>query len=190
MKPRDRLLETANQAFYRFGFRGVGIDRLIRESGIAKATFYSHFSSKDDLFLETLRRASSETLEKMQTFIDSRDDPFDRMMGPIDFITDWLRERGFRGCTFINAASEIEDEHDDQRSVGRDYYSRLHDLISLCGKDLAKSNPAKFQHAANEEFATRYLLTLAGGISLSTIYRGEEPMRMAREMIASSLMMP
>lgn len=188
IKPRERLLETANRAFYSFGYRGVGVDQLIRDSGIAKATFYNHFESKDELFLETLRQASSDTLDEIQGYLAARDDPFEKVMGPVDFVTDWLRARGFRGCTFINAASEIESGQDDQRSVGMSYYSRLRDLIASCGQELADSDPAKFGHAADEEFATNYLLILAGGIALSTIYKDEAPMRKARAAIASALL--
>ena len=49
--PRQRLLDTATRLFYAEGIRAVGIDRIIAEAGVAKATFYNHFPSKDDLVL-------------------------------------------------------------------------------------------------------------------------------------------
>ena len=49
VKPRERILETAANLFYANGYRAVGIDRIIAESGVAKMSFYRHFPSKDDL---------------------------------------------------------------------------------------------------------------------------------------------
>src|SRR5262245_10312606 len=53
---RNRILETADRLFYRQGIRAVGIDRVIAEADVAKATLYAHFPSKDDLIVATLRR--------------------------------------------------------------------------------------------------------------------------------------
>ncbi|MFC5744913.1 TetR/AcrR family transcriptional regulator [Actinomadura rugatobispora] len=57
---RDRILRTATDLFYTYGIRGVGIDRIIAESGVAKATLYAHFRSKDELVLAYLRQADEK----------------------------------------------------------------------------------------------------------------------------------
>ena len=51
---RDRILETAYELFARHGIQAIGVDEIIRQAGVAKATFYHHFPSKDDLVLEFL----------------------------------------------------------------------------------------------------------------------------------------
>ncbi len=54
---RDRILAVAGPLFYREGYRGVGVDRVIAEAGVAKATFYRHFPAKDDLIIACIDRA-------------------------------------------------------------------------------------------------------------------------------------
>ena len=56
LDPKERILAAAYELFSRRGIRDVGVDELIRESGVAKATFYRHFASKDDLALAFLER--------------------------------------------------------------------------------------------------------------------------------------
>lgn len=56
---RERILDAAGALFYRDGFRAVGVDRVIAEAGVAKATFYRHFPSKDDLIVAWLGRAEA-----------------------------------------------------------------------------------------------------------------------------------
>jgi AcrR family transcriptional regulator len=49
LSARDRILQVAGRLFYAEGYRAIGIDRVIAEAEVAKATFYKHFPSKDDL---------------------------------------------------------------------------------------------------------------------------------------------
>ncbi|HSN37297.1 MAG TPA: helix-turn-helix domain-containing protein, partial [Arthrobacter sp.] len=48
---RDKILATAFRLFYANGLRAAGIDTIIAESGVAKATFYKYFPAKDELIL-------------------------------------------------------------------------------------------------------------------------------------------
>jgi AcrR family transcriptional regulator len=107
--PRDRILETAFRLFYARGVRGVGVDAVIAESGVAKATLYKHFRSKDDLvlaYLDKVDRAWRAQLEAASE--DAGPDPRDRLVGMFDALTTACRQDGFRGCAFINTASEAE----------------------------------------------------------------------------------
>lgn len=122
---RDRILRTAADLFYAHGVRGVGVDRIIAESGVAKATLYAHFRSKDDLVLAFLRRADGKWRRMLREAADAAgDDPRDRLVGMFDAIgagdetgadeagTDGSGgdgsggDGGFRGCVFLNTASE------------------------------------------------------------------------------------
>ncbi|GAA2443490.1 TetR/AcrR family transcriptional regulator [Actinomadura vinacea] len=101
---RDRILRTATDLFYTYGIRGVGIDRIIAESGVAKATLYAHFRSKDELVLAYLRRADAKWRRMLRDAAAAAgDDPRDQLVGMFDAIGG---DGGFRGCAFINSASE------------------------------------------------------------------------------------
>ena len=59
---RDRILSVAGRLFYRDGYRAIGIDRVIAEAAVAKATFYKHFPSKDDLIVAWIKGSEAQAL--------------------------------------------------------------------------------------------------------------------------------
>src|SRR4051794_17208294 len=69
-KARHRILETADRLFYEEGFRAVGIDRIIAEAEVAKATLYVHFPCKDDLILAVLEHRERSTSEFFRTSME------------------------------------------------------------------------------------------------------------------------
>jgi AcrR family transcriptional regulator len=104
---RDRILETATRLFYARGLRSVGVDTIIAESGVAKATFYKHFPAKDDLitaYLEKVDRAWTGQLHAAAAAAGPA--PADQLVGLFDALGSACRRDGYRGCGFINAAAE------------------------------------------------------------------------------------
>jgi AcrR family transcriptional regulator len=107
--PRDRILETAFRLFYAHGVRGVGVDAVIAESRVAKATLYKHFRRKDDLVLAYLDQVDLAWRAQLEAASEAAGpDPRDRLVGMFDALTTACRQDGFRGCAFINTASEAE----------------------------------------------------------------------------------
>jgi AcrR family transcriptional regulator len=103
----DRILDTASRLFYARGVRAVGVDLIIAESGVAKATFYKHFPSKDDLVLAYLDQVDATWTGQLRTAAEAAGpDPRDQLVGLFDALTTACRRDGYRGCAFINAAAE------------------------------------------------------------------------------------
>ena len=104
---RRRVLDTATGLFYSEGVRAVGIDRIIAEAGVAKATFYKHFSSKDELvraYIEEqdgLGRAAIEQIRKAG--------PRETIFAIFERIGEAARQPGYRGCPFLNATAEYPE---------------------------------------------------------------------------------
>ena len=106
---RQRILDTAFRLFYAHGIRGVGIDRIIAESGVAKATFYKHFPAKDDLALAYLDRVDEQWTGQLKDAAQAAgDEPAEQLVGLYDALLSACRRDGYRGCGFINAAAESE----------------------------------------------------------------------------------
>jgi AcrR family transcriptional regulator len=107
--PRERLLNTALRLFYEEGIGRVGVDRIVSEAPVTRATFYRHFRGKDELvaaclqMFDAMRRAQAETLAASGTA------PADQLRSVAGGIGDELCTPGFRGCVFINAAAEYPD---------------------------------------------------------------------------------
>lgn len=101
---RRRLLDTATRLFYTEGIRAVGIDRIIAEAGVAKATFYNHFPSKDDLvlaYIEELDQLGRDAVAALPAR-----SPRAMIVAIMGRISDAVTAGGWRGCPFLNAAAE------------------------------------------------------------------------------------
>jgi AcrR family transcriptional regulator len=106
---RQRVLATAFRLFYAHGIRAIGVDRIIAEAGVAKATFYKHFPAKDSLviaYLDTVDGIWSQQLHDAAEAAGPA--PADQLVGMFDALSSACRREGYRGCAFINAAAENE----------------------------------------------------------------------------------
>ena len=104
---RDRILDTAFRLFYARGIRAVGVDLIIAEAGVAKATFYKHFPAKDELVVAYLDRVDRIWTAQLHSAAEAAGpDPADQLVGLFDALGTACRRDGYRGCAFINAAAE------------------------------------------------------------------------------------
>ena len=99
----ERILEVATDLFYKQGYRATGINEVIKKSGVAKATFYSHFPTKDDLCKVYLKGLRDRELEFIDSYIAAASDPESRFLAVIESLEPWLIDTEFRGCAFINS---------------------------------------------------------------------------------------
>ncbi len=104
---RDHLVETALGLFYRNGFHATGIDSILAEAGVAKMTMYKYFKGKDELILAALELRDRRWLEWFTGELTRRGkSPQQRLLAMFDVLGEWFAQEDFRGCMFINAASE------------------------------------------------------------------------------------
>ncbi len=105
---RDRILDTACELFYAHGIHAVGVDRLIAESGVAKATLYKQFPSKDDVIAAYLRRMDDNWRRYLRSAaLAAGDDPREQLFG-LFVALEYAAREGTLGCAFINAVAEYE----------------------------------------------------------------------------------
>lgn len=135
-----RILETANRLFYEEGIRNVGVDRLISESSVTKATFYKHYGSKDRLIMDYVGYRHRRAAEGLSDLVALEDDPVRILRSLQDAIADEVSAIGFRGCPFINAAAEFPDPaHPVRRAVAehREWYvDALEQVLRLLGHEM------------------------------------------------------
>jgi AcrR family transcriptional regulator len=128
-KARQRILETADRLFYDEGFRAVGIDRIIAEAEVAKATLYVHFPSKDDLILAVLEHREQSTSEFFRTSMERHA----KAKGPLGpffaALREWFETPDFRGCAFQNAAVELADPKHPGTEFARGYKRRFGEFL-------------------------------------------------------------
>jgi AcrR family transcriptional regulator len=109
--PRERVLMEAFVLFYAHGIRAVGVDLVIARSGVAKATFYRHFPSKNDLVIAYLDRRQRAWFTWLTDAVASRATaPLDRLLAIFDVLGEQFADPDFRGSAVINAVAEVGSE--------------------------------------------------------------------------------
>ena len=129
---RERILETAYELFSRRAIRDVGVDEVIERAGVAKATLYRHFPSKDDLVVAFLeRREERWTVEWVEAEARQRGTkPEEQLLAIFELFDEWFQRDDFEACSFINVLVEMGPEH----PVGQASVRHLASIRSVVGR--------------------------------------------------------
>jgi AcrR family transcriptional regulator len=106
---RSRLLSTASRIFYAEGIHAVGIDRIVAEAQVTRATLYRHFPGKEDLVLAHLAAADQAIRDGVGQAMAADLPAADTLRAISRAIAGAIQSDGFRGCAFLNAAAEYPD---------------------------------------------------------------------------------
>ncbi|MFC4856031.1 TetR/AcrR family transcriptional regulator [Actinophytocola glycyrrhizae] len=106
---RSRLLATATRLFYAEGLHSVGIDRIVAEGKVTRATLYRHFPSKDDLVVAYLQGIAHMEREGVGKALASDLPAADTLRAIARSIAESIQSAHFRGCAFLNAVAEYPD---------------------------------------------------------------------------------
>lgn len=181
--PRERILETASELFYTQGYRATGINEVIRQSGVAKATFYNHFPAKDDLCLAYLELHSDAEKRSINEQIQAKTTPRARFLAVIEAIQPWLESNDLRGCEYLNTVAEVPDPGSPLRRKGREHYEWLRGLVLGLAKDLVESDPQQYAGKQAATLADDYMVILIGAIALTEVYHDTWPIKHAIKMV-------
>lgn len=110
---RERILDASYELFSQRGIRSVGVNEVIERAGVATATLYRHFPSKDELVLAFLAlREQRWTRDFVEAGAMSRgSDPEQRLLAIFDVFDEWFHREDFEACSFINVLIEMGPEH-------------------------------------------------------------------------------
>ncbi|RFU23142.1 TetR/AcrR family transcriptional regulator [Geodermatophilus marinus] len=121
------VLDTAERLFASRSSRSVGMDELVRETGLGKMTVYRLFKSKDDLVGAYLARKAATVLSAIDAeLVRLEDDPRAALLSVVDTVERDVTRAGFRGCPFTNVSSEYDDPEHPARNAAADYKFELH----------------------------------------------------------------
>ncbi|MFC9999166.1 TetR/AcrR family transcriptional regulator [Nocardia sp. NPDC127526] len=162
---RDRLLDTATRLFYAEGIHTVGIDRIIAEAGIAKATFYRHFKTKEDLVVAYLTREYARQRGNLEAVPEQG---VEGIVAIFETLSELSRGPGFRGCPFLNAAVEFPKPDHAVRQVVDEYRAWFRDLMA---ERLRAAGHEDVEDAARALLLTRDGVTISGAVGDSETVR-------------------
>ena len=153
---RERLLAAASELFYAEGVHTVGIDRVIERAGVAKASLYNTFGSKDELVRAYLAGRHTQQTERITRYLERYSDPRDKLLGVFEAQGRLFADPGFRGCAFVSASAESPGELVEQATA--EYRGWIRTLLTGLAREAGV-------HAA--ETLGRQLHMIYDGASLS-----------------------
>ena len=130
--PRQRILATAHELFYRDGIRATGIDRVIAEAGVTKVTFYRQFPSKNDLILAFLEYRHQRWMGWFGAALARHGGARGRGAAALaPALREWLGGAGFRGCAFINSVAELGGTLPEVMEIARRHKQEMTDALAV-----------------------------------------------------------
>jgi AcrR family transcriptional regulator len=175
---RDRLLAAANELFYAEGINNVGIDRVIEHAGVAKASLYANFRSKDELVRAYLESRHEARKARMLERIERHRSPRERALAVFDSVAETVAQPAYRGCPFARAASELPGDGpaSEVNAQARGWLRELFtELLRQAG---ARNAPA---------MAQQFVLLFDGAVMAAQMDGNVEAVRTARNMAAGLL---
>ncbi|KAA2253949.1 TetR/AcrR family transcriptional regulator [Solihabitans fulvus] len=156
-RARERLLDAAEELFYAEGVRAVGVERILDVSGVGRASFYRHFTSKDDLLVEVLQIRDRQWRAWLSGTIDGWHlPPGQRPLAVFDALAERFSRDDFRGCAFINTMVELADRTSAAHGVAAQHKQKVIDYLDTI---LAAAG-----HADHEATARQLALLVDGAI--------------------------
>lgn len=138
---RERLLAAANELFYEEGVHTVGIDRVIERAGVAKASLYSTFGSKDELVRAYLQGRAEARQKRTLEYIARQPQPRDQLLAIFDLLAEMVAQPQYRGCAFVNASAETARGENKVGQVCSGTRSWLKELLRKLASDCGARDP-------------------------------------------------
>jgi AcrR family transcriptional regulator len=178
---RERILETAYDLFARRSIRDVGVDEIVERAGIARATLYRHFKSKDELVLAFLRRREERwTFGSVEAEARRRGrTPEQRLLAIFDVFDEWFRRDDFEACSFVNVLFEMRPGHPlGQASI--EHLANIRGMVQKLAREANLHDPV--------EFSRSWHILMKGSIVAATegdLKAARRSQEMAKTLIAS-----
>lgn len=164
--PRQRILDTAMRLFFSQGYLATGINQIIDEADVCKASFYSSFPSKEDLCVEYIKVSHEKWMNLLQKEIDKQKKSYDQLMAVFAFLENWMGSCSYRGCGLMNISSEVPETRGKIRRMIQERNDVLKEAISSMVSQLKKSDP-RYKNLNVEEVSNFMLMIVQGAVALS-----------------------
>ena len=171
---QDKILQTAEQLIYTNGIHAMGMDLLVRTSGVARKSIYRYYATKEDVAVNALSARDVRWMHWFRTETDKATSPEARILEMFTVLKGWFESEGFRGCAFINTAGEIGDAEDPIRQLAKAHKQKLFDYaLELC-QQLNIEQP--------DVLAKQLLILIDGAITLALVMGDHNAADSARDM--------
>ncbi|WP_122662346.1 TetR/AcrR family transcriptional regulator [Pseudomonas viridiflava] len=171
---QDKILQTAEQLIYTNGIHAMGMDLLVRTSGVARKSIYRYYATKEDVAVNALSARDVRWMHWFRCETEKAATPEARILEMFTVLKGWFKSEGFRGCAFINTAGEIGNPEDPIRQLAKTHKQKLFDYaLELC-QQLNIEQP--------ETLAKQLLILIDGAITLALVMGDHSAADSARDM--------
>ncbi len=137
--PKERVMEVASKLFREQGFNSTGVNQIIKESKVARASFYDHFESKDLLAVEYLNKRHIEWFKGLQDYISKAKTPKEKIVNSFEYLRYMNENENFSGCVFLNTLSELKYGNTEPYEIIKNHKTDLSNLFKEIIKDEFKA---------------------------------------------------
>ena len=180
---KTHIVETASRLFYKNGYNLTGINQIIAEAGIAKATLYAHFKSKEDICLAYLQFKNSAFLNDVEKYCMSQPRGEKRAVAIFDFLQEFFEDRDFNGCWCIKTAAEVPVE---KKKIKAAIQRHKQHFIEFIFRILDENVETQSDEELDVLVKQAYLL-YEGAVAESHLHQDDWPIRTAKALFVKLL---
>ena len=174
---KEAILDTAESLFYDHGFHAIGLKKILDEANVATMTLYNHFSSKEQLIEEILKKRESQYWSYLDTSVEEKSEsPF---LQVVKAHGKWLNDKGKNGCMFLRAIEEFAGTNNQIEFIARNHKNKLLEYLQDLGQKSGYSN--------YEDIASQMAVLLEGATSMTEIVGPQQAGNQALCMVESLL---
>lgn len=181
--PKERILETAYKLFYTQGYNVTGINQILDEAKVAKASLYQHFGSKEELGVAYIKKVRDDWFLSFETHLAKKKDPKQKILAAFDFLEINMKINDYRGCRFLNLLADIDTTNTEMQNQILEHKAKLRNLFKILVQRYAGENPELAFSNAHDAI---YLLFEAAIVE-SKVYKDAWPILTAKKTVNNIL---
>jgi AcrR family transcriptional regulator len=178
LSARERLLAAADELFYANGINTVGIDRVIEHAGVAKASLYDCFGSKEELIRSYLQGRAAARQARINERISRYETPQEKILSVFDLLAEIVAEPNYRGCAFVRAGADANSSEGVKR-VCREVRGFVRERFTELAREGGAADP--------ELLAGQLVLLYDGAATAAYMDDNREAAKTARSLAAQML---
>lgn len=172
MDTKKNIENTAARLFYEQGYNSTGINQIIAEAGIAKASLYAHFPSKIDILKKYLQNTSESSIDVLRSIVEQKQTPQEKVLSVFDSLLTFSNETNFNGCQFLNIAAEIPQSNEDVLAMIQGHKNKIRQLFVEILK------PINIENLADELY-----ILFEGALASSKVFKNKWTIETTRRIV-------